>query len=420
MVEYDNMTSYIYSLIETMEFSEQTNIILYRCVIILFIAILAVVSDYVSKWLINNPLKKLAQKTRNKFDDYIFERKLPARIANIVPAFVVYFMLPMAFSKEMFLYSLLEKMSLVYIVATIMRAFGGLVTALSDMAQNSPRIKNRPLKGLFQTIQVIIIFIGIIIIIAILVDKSPATLIAGLGASAAILSLVFKDSLVGLISGIQLSWNDMLRPGDWITMPSKNIDGVVFEVSLNTVKIRNFDNTILTIPPMMLMTDSFQNWRGMTESPGRRIMRSVNIDMYSVGFADEALTARVSAQYPVIDEYVKNRTEEDKKRGECTNLKLFRVYMEWYLRNLPNVAKSETLMVRYLAATTEGIPMQVYFFSSNKVWEYYEAFAADVIEHLLAVIPQFDLRIYQRASGVDMRNMGHDDPKNKTIKPNRL
>ena len=419
MVEYDNITSHIYSLIETMEFSEQTNIILYRCVIILFIAIMAVVSDYVSKWLINNPLKKLAQKTRNKFDDYIFERKLPARIANIVPAFVVYFMLPMAFSKEMFLYSLLEKMSLVYIVATIMRAFGGFITALSDMAQNSPRIKNRPLKGLFQTIQVIIIFIGIKIIIAILVDKSPATLIAGLGASAAILSLVFKDSLVGLISGIQLSWNDMLRPGDWITMPSKNIDGVVFEVSLNTVKIRNFDNTILTIPPMMLMTDSFQNWRGMTESPGRRIMRSVNIDMYSVGFADEALTARVSAQYPVIDEYVRNRTEEDKKRGECTNLKLFRVYMEWYLRNLPNVAKSETLMVRYLAATTEGIPMQVYFFSSNKVWEYYEAFAADVIEHLLAVIPQFDLRIYQRASGVDMRNMGHDDPKNKTIKPNR-
>lgn len=419
MVEYDNITSHIYSLIETMEFSEQTNIILYRCVIILFIAILAVVSDYVSKWLINNPLKKLAQKTRNKFDDYIFERKLPARIANIVPAFVVYFMLPMAFSKEMFLYSLLEKMSLVYIVATIMRAFGGFITALSDMAQNSPRIKNRPLKGLFQTIQVIIIFIGIIIIIAILVDKSPATLIAGLGASAAILSLVFKDSLVGLISGIQLSWNDMLRPGDWITMPSKNIDGVVFEVSLNTVKIRNFDNTILTIPPMMLMTDSFQNWRGMTESPGRRIMRSVNIDMYSVGFADESLTARVSAQYPVIDEYVRNRTEEDKKRGECTNLKLFRVYMEWYLRNLPNVAKSETLMVRYLAATTEGIPMQVYFFSSNKVWEYYEAFAADVIEHLLAVIPQFDLRIYQRASGVDMRNMGHDDPTNKMIKPNR-
>lgn len=419
MVEYDNITSHIYSLIETMEFSEQTNIILYRCVIILFIAILAVVSDYVSKWLINNPLKKLAQKTRNKFDDYIFERKLPARIANIVPAFVVYFMLPMAFSKEMFLYSLLEKMSLVYIVATIMRAFGGFITALSDMAQNSPRIKNRPLKGLFQTIQVIIIFIGIIIIIAILVDKSPATLIAGLGASAAILSLVFKDSLVGLISGIQLSWNDMLRPGDWITMPSKNIDGVVFEVSLNTVKIRNFDNTILTIPPMMLMTDSFQNWRGMTESPGRRIMRSVNIDMYSVGFADEALTARVSAQYPVIDEYVRSRTEEDKKRGECTNLKLFRVYMEWYLRNLPDVAKSETLMVRYLAATTEGIPMQVYFFSSNKVWEYYEAFAADVIEHLLAVIPQFDLRIYQRASGVDMRNMGHDDPTNKMIKPNR-
>lgn len=410
------MTSFIYSIIEKMGFSPEVNTILERIVIVLFIIIVATVSDYICKWLINDPLKRLAQKTRNTFDDYLFERKLPGKIANIVPAFVVYFMLPMAFSRDMILYSILEKLSLVYIVATIMRAFGGFVTALSDMAQNSPRVKNRPLKGLFQTIQVIIIFIGAIIIIAILVDKSPGTLIAGLGASAAILSLVFKDSLVGLISGIQLSWNDMLRPGDWITIPSKNIDGVVFEVSLNTVKVKNFDNTIMTVPPLALMTDSFQNWRGMSESPGRRIMRAVNIDMYSVGFADESLKERLSSQYPVIAEYLKNRTDEDKSRGECTNLKLFRVYMEWYLRNLPGVAPGETIMVRYLAATSEGIPMQVYFFSSNKVWEYYEAFAADVIEHVLAVIQRFDLRIYQRASGVDMRNMGHDDPKNKTAK----
>lgn len=397
-----------------MGFSPETGDTVTRIVTAVFIVMLAIGADYLCKWIINGPLKRIAQKTHNKFDDYLFERKLPGRIANIVPAFVVYAMLPMVFPHDMFLFGLIEKLSLVYIVATIMRALGGFVTALSDMAQNSPRIKNRPLKGLFQTVQVIIIFIGIIIIIAILVDKSPATLIAGLGASAAILSLVFKDSLVGLISGIQLSWNDMLRPGDWITMPSKNIDGVVFEVSLNTVKIRNFDNTILTVPPMVLMTDSFQNWRGMSESPGRRIMRSVNIDMYSVGFADAALIARVSEKYPAVAEYMANRSEEEKSRGDFTNLKLFRVYMEQYLRNLPGVAQSQTIMVRYLAATTEGLPMQLYFFSSNKVWEYYEAFAADVIDHLLAVIPQFDLRIYQRASGVDMRNMGHEDPKNQT------
>ncbi len=397
-----------------MGFSPETGDTVTRIVTAVFIVMLAIGADYLCKWIINGPLKRIAQKTHNKFDDYLFERKLPGRIANIVPAFVVYAMLPMVFPHDMFLFGLIEKLSLVYIVATIMRALGGFVTALSDMAQNSPRIKNRPLKGLFQTVQVIIIFIGIIIIIAILVDKSPATLIAGLGASAAILSLVFKDSLVGLISGIQLSWNDMLRPGDWITMPSKNIDGVVFEVSLNTVKIRNFDNTILTVPPMVLMTDSFQNWRGMSESPGRRIMRSVNIDMYSVGFAGAALIARVSEKYPAVAEYMANRSEEEKSRGDFTNLKLFRVYMEQYLRNLPGVAQSQTIMVRYLAATTEGLPMQLYFFSSNKVWEYYEAFAADVIDHLLAVIPQFDLRIYQRASGVDMRNMGHEDPKNQT------
>lgn len=414
MEEKNAFTEFIYSLVEDMGFSPETGDTVTRIVTAVFIVMLAVGADYLCKWIINGPLKRIAQKTHNKFDDYLFERKLPGRIANIVPAFVVYAMLPMVFPHDMFLFGLIEKLSLVYIVATIMRALGGFVTALSDMAQNSPRIKNRPLKGLFQTVQVIIIFIGIIIIIAILVDKSPATLIAGLGASAAILSLVFKDSLVGLISGIQLSWNDMLRPGDWITMPSKNIDGVVFEVSLNTVKIRNFDNTILTVPPMVLMTDSFQNWRGMSESPGRRIMRSVNIDMYSVGFADAALIARVSEKYPAVAEYMANRSEEEKSRGDFTNLKLFRVYMEQYLRNLPGVAQSQTIMVRYLAATTEGLPMQLYFFSSNKVWEYYEAFAADVIDHLLAVIPQFDLRIYQRASGVDMRNMGHEDPKNQT------
>lgn len=414
MEEKNAFTEFIYSLVEDMGFSPETGDTVTRIVTAVFIVMLAVGADYLCKWIINGPLKRIAQKTHNKFDDYLFERKLPGRIANIVPAFVVYAMLPMVFPHDMFLFGLIEKLSLVYIVATIMRALGGFVTALSDMAQNSPRIKNRPLKGLFQTVQVIIIFIGIIIIIAILVDKSPATLIAGLGASAAILSLVFKDSLVGLISGIQLSWNDMLRPGDWITMPSKNIDGVVFEVSLNTVKIRNFDNTILTVPPMVLMTDSFQNWRGMSESPGRRIMRSVNIDMYSVGFADAALIARVSEKYPAVAEYMANRSEEEKSRGDFTNLKLFRVYMEQYLRNLPGVAQSQTIMVRYLASTTEGLPMQLYFFSSNKVWEYYEAFAADVIDHLLAVIPQFDLRIYQRASGVDMRNMGHEDPKNQT------
>lgn len=416
MENYNALTSFIYSLMKNAGMSPDTTEILSRIVIVLFIAVIATALGYLSKWLINNPMKRIAHKTRNKFDDYIFERKLPGKIANIVPAFVVYFMLPMAFSKEMFLYSLLEKMSLVYIVATIMRALGGFVTALSDMFQNSPRIKNRPLKGLFQTVQVIIIFIGIIIIIAILVDKSPGTLIAGLGASAAILSLVFKDSLVGLISGIQLSWNDMLRPGDWITMPSKNIDGVVFEVSLNTVKIRNFDNTILTVPPMMLMSDSFQNWRGMTESAGRRIMRTVNMDMYSVGFAGAELTDRLSAKYPVIGEYVANRTEADKTRGEYTNIKLFRVYLEWYLRNLSGVAMTQTIMVRYLPATTEGLPIQLYFFSSDKAWEYCEAFAADVTDHIIAMAPQFDLRIFQRASGVDMRNMGHEDQKDETKK----
>ncbi|MBR5533169.1 MAG: mechanosensitive ion channel family protein [Bacteroidales bacterium] len=363
----------------------------------------SILSAYISRWIITSPLRKLASRSKVKWDDKLFERKLPNRISNIVPAIIVYLMLPSVLPQDMFAYQFCAKLSVLYIIAEVMRTISGLITFAYDLAVSSERFKDRSLKGIFQVFQMLMVFIGILVMIAVMIDESIGTLIAGLGASAAILTLIFKDSFVGLIAGIQLSYNDMLRPGDWITVPGKNIDGDVLEVTLNTVKVRNFDNTITTIPPIALMNDSFQNWRGMSESNGRRIKRAIEIDMYCIEFAREELIAQLSKKYKAIADYVANRSSKDKERGDITNIKLFRVYIESYIRNNSDTAKDATKMVRYLEPSSEGLPFEIYFFSANKDWVYYENFASDVMDHIIAVMSDFELKPYQRASGVDNR-----------------
>lgn len=363
----------------------------------------SILSAYISRWIITSPLRKLASRSKVKWDDKLFERKLPNRISNILPAIIVYLMLPSVLPQDMFAYQFCAKLSVLYIIAEVMRTISGLITFAYDLAVSSERFKDRSLKGIFQVFQMLMVFIGILVMIAVMIDESIGTLIAGLGASAAILTLIFKDSFVGLIAGIQLSYNDMLRPGDWITVPGKNIDGDVLEVTLNTVKVRNFDNTITTIPPIALMNDSFQNWRGMSESNGRRIKRAIEIDMYCIEFAREELIAQLSKKYKAIADYVANRSSKDKERGDITNIKLFRVYIESYIRNNSDTAKDATKMVRYLEPSSEGLPFEIYFFSANKDWVYYENFASDVMDHIIAVMSDFELKPYQRASGVDNR-----------------
>lgn len=374
-----------------------------RIILGVFVVILSILSAYISKWIITSPLKKLALKSKVKWDDKLFERKLPNRVSKIVPAVIVYLMLPEVLPQEMFAYKFCAKLSILYIVAEVMRTMSGVITFAYDIATDSDRFKDRSLKGIFQVIQLLMIFIGVLIMIAVMIEQSVGALVAGLGASAAILTLIFKDSFVGLIAGIQLSYNDMLRPGDWITVPGKNVDGDVIEVTLNTVKVRNFDNTITTIPPLTLINDSFQNWRGMSESAGRRIKSAIEIDLYCIEFASEELISYLSEKYPIIKNYVANRTAKDIERGEITNIKLFRVYLENYIKTNSDTAKNATKLVRYLSPSSEGLPLEVYFFSANKDWVYYENFASDVMEHIIAIMPDFELKPYQRASGVDNR-----------------
>ena len=250
-------------------------------------------------------------------------------------------------------------------------------------------LKNKPLKGFIQLLQVAVFFIGFILIISILIGKSPTTLFAGLGASAAILMLVFKDTLLGFVAGIQLSANDMLRPGDWITVPGSNANGIVQEITLNTVKIQNFDNTISTIPPYTLVSASFQNWRGMVESGGRRVMKSIFLDLNTIKFCTPDMLNTFRKEIPLLADY------KPDEGVTPTNSQMFRVYVEKYLTSLPVVNTDLDLIISQLQSTEYGVPIQIYFFSRNKIWKEYERIQSDIFDHFFAMIPKFELKVYQ-------------------------
>lgn len=386
--------------------------------IVLFVGmvLVAFLLDYICRNIVLVLFHRLAVRTKTELDDMIMERKIVHKVMRFVPALFVYSALPYAFPAVDYplLLPLLQKLFMIYMIAIALRFFVALLNLGNDIY--NLKQTGRSIKGLIQVFQVIIIFIGMIIIIGLLVDKSPTKLIAGLGASAAILSLVFKDSLMGFIAGVQLTAQDMLRTGDWITMAKYGVDGVVTDVTLNAVKVRNFDNTTVTIPPYALVSDSFQNWRGMSESPGRRVKRSINIDMSSVKFCTPEMLARFR-KIALLTDYIDSKERELHDYNEShgvddsitvngrrqTNLGVFRAYIERYLRNHPLVSQELSCMVRHLQPTEKGIPVELYLFLTEKRWVQYEGIQADIFDHLLAVIPEFELSAFQAVSGSDLR-----------------
>lgn len=395
--------------------NEWENIIM-LIIIIAFIFLI----DYVCRNVFLRIFKHIAKKTANQWDDLIVERKIINKLIHIITAILLFVLLPVAFPKEETprLLEVFETICKIYIIAVSLVFINSSLSLVHAFYNQKESLKDKPLKGFIQLLQVTVFFVGLIFIVSVLINKSPMSLFAGLGASAAILMLVFKDTILGFIAGIQLSYNDMLRPGDWITMEKYNADGNVIEVTLNAVKVKNFDNTVTTIPPYALVTDAFQNWRGMIESDGRRIKRSINIDMNSVTFCTPEMLEKFR-KISLITEYIDKKeaellayNEEHKIDNSIkvngrreTNLGVFRAYLINYLRNIPVVNKEMTLMVRQLQPTAVGVPVELYFFSSIKEWTAYENIQADVFDHVLAVIPEFELRIFQNVSGNDLRYM---------------
>ena len=358
-------------------------------IIAALLVILAIGLDYLCQAIFVGSMKKLAQHTHYQWDSLLLKRKVVHHLVHTIPGILVYALLPLAFIRGKGLLLLSQKICAVYIVFALLLAINGFILVFLDMYNMRQGNKNRPIKGFMQVLQVLLFFIGGIVIIAILIGKSPASLFAGLGASAAILMLVFKDTILGFVAGIQLSANDMLRPGDWITVPGSNANGIVQEITLNTVKIQNFDNTISTIPPYTLVSASFQNWRGMVESGGRRVMKSIFLDLNTIKFCTPDMLNTFRKEIPLLADYKPNEGVTP------TNSQMFRVYVEKYLTSLPVVNTDLDLIISQLQSTEYGVPIQIYFFSRNKIWKEYERIQSDIFDHFFAMIPKFELKVYQ-------------------------
>ena len=362
---------------------------LFTAAILVIIAIISALAVKFFRMAVTPALRALVSQTRTEWDDRLLSPGVLHALARLIPPVIWYALLPMAFAENPLLLNVLHKACLIYLTVVVLLFIHALLDTLQNISSEHETLRNRPLKGVYQMVNLIAAAVGIIIIISILIDKDASAILTGLGASAAILMLIFKDTILGLVAGVQLSANDMLRPGDWITMSKYGADGYVTEVTLTTVKIQNFDKTVTTIPPYALVSDSFQNWRPMQDSGGRRVMRSVNIDMNSVRFCTPEMLDRYRKEIPLMADY------QPEEGVVPTNSQVYRVYIERYLCSLPVVNQDLDLIISQKEATMYGVPIQVYFFSRNKVWKEYERIQSDIFDHLLAMVPKFDLKVYQ-------------------------
>lgn len=369
--------------------------LLQRIILIIAIVLIAYLIHMVCRKILMPVVQKLTSKTQFTWDDYLLSETMMHKAFQLIPPIVVYALIPFAFADTPVLLNFILKICWVYITIVAMRLIFAFLSTLYTISSEHEKLKNHSMKGFYQMLKLVVICVGTIIIVSTFIDKDPIAILTGLGAGTAILMLVFQDTIKGLVAGIQLTANDMVRPGDWITMPKYGADGDVMEVSLTTVKVRNWDKTITTVPPYALVNDSFQNWRGMFDIGGRRVKRSINIDMHSVRFCTKK----------ELENYKKQAWMEgfENTGKEEVNLHIFRHYLDYYLRHHPKVNQDMIILVRQLQPTAQGMPIELYFFSANTMWVKYEALQAEVFDHVLATVHQFDLRVFQSPTGHDLQ-----------------
>jgi miniconductance mechanosensitive channel len=402
---------------------------------LILLFLLAWLGHFIAKKIFVQIVTRLARRTKTSWDDMLVKRKAFRNLAHLVPAIILYYAAHFS-SPEMYnemgqlsesalnvlsrdynlsLAGMLIKAAQIYFVFIFVFVLNSLLNAGLDIYNTTAYSKHRPVKGYIQLFKILVFSLSAILIISILLERDPTVLLAGLGAMGAVLMLIFKDTILGFVSSIQLSGNNMVKIGDWIEMRSRGADGTVTDITLNTVKVRNWDNTISTIPTYSMVSESFINWKGMEESGGRRIKRAVNIDMNSIKLCDSDLLNRLQ-KFLLIRDYViekekeireynkkKNISDDDviSGRGQ-TNIGIFRKYLELYLHQHPMVNDEMTFLVRHLNPSEKGLPVEIYVFCKEKAWARYEAVQADIFDHILAIIPEFDLRVFQEPTGSDL------------------
>lgn len=373
---------------------------------------------YILKYVVLGVIRRIVRRSNTTWDDAFYNNKVFNKALLLIPGLMLVAAIPLTLSEFPGWMERLLLLTQIYIVAVIISLLNAFINSIYDIYQNFEVSKSKPIKGYLQVFKIVLFIIGAIFVISMLIGRSPLYLLTGLGAFSAVLLLIFKDPILGLVGGIQMSVNDMVRPGDWIVMDKSGADGVVTDISLTTVKVQNWDKTITTIPTYSLVSESFINWRGMEESGGRRIKRSLNIDMNSVKFASVEQLEKFK-KINLIGPYLKEKEKElaaynDKNKIDDevlvngrrqTNLGIFRAYITAYLKSNPNISQEMTFLVRQLQPGASGIPIEIYVFSKVQTWALYEDIQSDIFDHLLATIPEFGLQVFQNPSGADLRNL---------------
>ena len=385
---------------------------------LLALLVAAVIIDLIVKRILIRAVRALAKRSSTGWDDALVAHNVFGRLVQIVPALIVFVGVPFVPDFPEAGVELIRNVAMGYMVLMLTLALTAMLSAAHTIYAATPIAKERPLKGFVQLVQIIVWLLGGVLIISTLLDRSPLLLLSGFGAMTAILLLVFKDTILSLVASVQLTAQDMVRVGDWIEMPQFGADGDVVDVQLHTVKVQNWDKTITTIPTHRLITDSFKNWRGMSQAGARRIKRAIYIDVSTI---------RIQAQdevdhfmrFALLKDYIKNKEQElvdynaglvnavddEVNRRRLTNIGTFRAYAYNYLKNHPKIHGGMTLIVRQLAPGPEGLPLEIYCFTNTTEWAVYEDIQSDIFDHLLAIVPEFGLRLYQKPAGTDLVNL---------------
>jgi len=378
----------------------------------------AAVIDLIVKHVVIRVVRAFARRSSTTWDDALVTHNVFGRLVHVVPALIVFVGTPLIPDLPEGGVQLIRNVAMGYMVLMLTLALTAMLSAANTIYETTPVAKDRPLKGFVQLVQIVIWIFGGVMIISAVLDRSPLLLLSGFGAMTAILLLVFKDTILSLVASVQLTAQDMVRVGDWIEMPQFGADGDVVDVQLHTVKVQNWDKTITTIPTHRLITDSFRNWRGMSQSGTRRIKRSLHIDVSTIRMQTDEEIEHFN-RFALLKDYIKNKeqelsdynaglvTEVDEavNRRRLTNIGTFRAYAYNYLKNHPKIDKDATLMVRQLGPGPEGLPLEIYCFTNTTVWAVYEGIQSDIFDHLLAIVPEFGLRLYQKPAGSDLANL---------------
>jgi len=385
---------------------------------LLGLIVLAVIADWVTRRVLLRMIGRAVAASPTRYDDALLGRGVISRLAHVVPALVIFLGIPQVPGIPDPLVTVVRNVANAYMIFTVALSLGNLLNAIGDIYEqaNPERARSKPIKGYLQLVKILAFIFAGVLVIAVLIDRSPLLLLSGLGAMTAVLLLVFKDTILSFVASVQLSSHDMLRVGDWLEMPALNADGDVIDIALHTVKVQNWDRTITSIPTWRLINESFKNWRGMSESGGRRIKRSLYLDQSSVRFLEDHERDRLR-RFALIDAYLERKREELENYNRqllaqgrdpvntrrVTNLGTFRAYVRAYLEAHPRIHRQLTLMVRQLQPGPTGLPLEIYCFTATTQWVEYEEIQADIFDHLYAILPEFGLTVFQEPAGSDLR-----------------